>query len=72
MATTMFLETELADKGGEGDPIEFEVGRSSFYGGENLIYLVIDGKTVILNERAGRELVDAFVRVGDYLGYRGH
>lgn len=65
----MFLETTLKDKEERTKAIDFEVGRSSYYGGENLIYLVFNGTTVILDEAAGRELVDAFDRVGHYLGY---
>lgn len=70
MATTMFLETTLKDKGGEGPDIDFEIGRSSAYDGENLIYLVVDGTTVVLDETAGRELVNAVSRVAGYLGYQ--
>jgi hypothetical protein len=70
VATTMFFEETLTDHGGKGEPVEFEFGRSSFYG-ENLLYFVIDGKTVIVSAAQGRRICEAMASVGSYLGYDG-
>lgn len=69
MATTVFFEEDIKDAGGKNGDVHFEVGRSSYLNGENLIYLSIDGKTLILDEKTGRELVEAFERLGRYLSY---
>lgn len=71
MATTMFFEETLSDKGGhsKSQPVKLEFGRSSFYGGENLVYLTIDEKTVILDAEMGAKLVNAMQDLGHYLGY---
>jgi hypothetical protein len=49
--------------------MRLEFGRSSFYGGENLIYLTIDDKTLIVDEATGRKISDAMWELGVYLGY---
>jgi hypothetical protein len=49
--------------------MRLEFGRSSFYGGENLIYLTIDDKTLIVDEATGRKICDAMWELGVYLGY---
>ncbi len=68
MATTMFFEKTLTDKEANDVSIEMEFGRSSYYG-ESLIYLTIDGSSLILDEKAGRELCEAFSSLSAYLGY---
>jgi hypothetical protein len=64
----MFFEGILKDK--ERDiSMEMEFGRSSFYDGENLIYLNVNGKGVVLNEEEGRKLFQSMMELGSYLGY---
>jgi hypothetical protein len=69
MATTMFFEETVQDKEGEAS-IELEFGRSSYYHGESLVYLTINGTTVILDEKVGRKLCEAMDDLAAYLGYR--
>ena len=69
MATTMFFEKKIRDKEEKNATIDVEFGRSSFYGGESLMYFAIDGKSVIVNEKTGREIYDAMQSLGAYLGY---
>ncbi len=69
MATTMFFEETLKDAAKSGNSVEVEVGRSSYLGGENLVYLVINGKTLILDEKMGRKFCEAVNGLGQYLGY---
>ncbi|PQJ12806.1 hypothetical protein CJD36_003415 [Flavipsychrobacter stenotrophus] len=69
MDTTVFFEENIKDAGGKNGEVHFEMGRSSYLNGKNLIYLSIDGKNLILDENTGRELVDAFNKIGHYLSY---
>jgi hypothetical protein len=70
MATTMFFEEqEVRDAARSGNSITLEFGRSSYLGGENLIYMVVDGKTLILDEETGRKVFEAMDSLGAYLGY---
>lgn len=70
MATTMFFEEQVVkDAGKSGNKITLEFGRSSYLGGENLIYMMIDGKTLILDEKTGRKVYEAMEALGGYLGY---
>lgn len=67
MATTMFFEEEIRDQDGRAT-MEVEIGRSSFYK-EDSVYLVVDGKTVIMDHATAKRFVDAVVAVGDYHGF---
>lgn len=69
MATTMFFEETLRDKEKQDAAVDLEFGRSSYYNGENLIYLKIDDTTLIVDEETGKRLVEAMSDVGRYLGY---
>jgi hypothetical protein len=69
MATTMFFEGVLTDKVRKDQNIEIEFGRSSYYSGESLVYLTVDGKTLILDEATGRKMLDAMDSLRGYLGY---
>ncbi|MFD2263484.1 hypothetical protein ACFSM5_11340 [Lacibacterium aquatile] len=69
MATTMFFDKTLQDKGSPSEKIDLEFGRSSFYDGESLMYFVIDGKTVIVDEKTGREIYERMQELAGYLGY---
>jgi len=69
MATTMFFEETICDKEDKEMAVDLEFGRSSYYHGENLLYLKIDDKAIILDEKTGRRLVEAMVDTGRYLGY---
>ena len=68
MATTQFFEKTLVDRGDKNKRMELEFGRSSFYGGENLMYLQVDGKLLILDRDTMHELFAAMERLADYLG----
>ena len=68
MATTVFFEKLLKDKVGEAQPVKLEFGRSSFTG-ENLLYVSIDGKPIIVDKATGREICEAMGNVATYLGY---
>jgi len=69
MATTMFFEEGLKDAARSGNTIDLEFGRSSYLDGKSLVYLVIEGKTLILDEEMGRKFCDAAERLSSYLGY---
>lgn len=64
MATTMYFDEVIRDQGNKIS-MEVEIGRSSFYP-EDSIYLVIDGKTVIMDRKMAKKFVDAVVCVGQY------
>lgn len=66
MATTMYFEETLRDKGGAGEPIDLEFGCSTYYG-ESLVHLVIEGKTLILDRTSGNQLLDAMGDLNTYL-----
>lgn len=68
MATTMFFDEVVRDKV-EKESMQIEFGRSSYYDGESLIYLNVDGKSVIMDEQAGRKLCAAVSQLASYLGY---
>lgn len=68
MATTCFFEEVLKDKEVNVE-IDLEFGRSSYYGGESLIYLRVGETHLIMNEKSGRALYAAMSNLGTYLGY---
>ena len=68
MATTTFFEETVRDKERKSETIDLEFGRSSYYG-ENLIYVRMDNRTVILDEPTGRRLCEAMSSVGRHLRY---
>lgn len=66
----------------ENAEISLEFGRSSFYSGcsyetpsrgkfsgQDLIYLTIDDKTVIVDQATAKEICDAFWELGVYFGW---
>lgn len=67
MATTIYFEETIADQGGK-DKMQVELGRSSFYP-EDSIYLVVDGKTVIMDRATAARFVEAVQAVGQYHGF---
>jgi hypothetical protein len=69
MATTTFFEESICDKERKGETINLEFGRSSYYYGESLIYLRVNGQSVILDEATGRRLCEAMGSLGRYLSY---
>ncbi|HEY5796094.1 MAG TPA: hypothetical protein VIU82_13870 [Bosea sp. (in: a-proteobacteria)] len=69
MTTTPYLDAVLVDVTDRTEPMELEFGRSSYWQDENLIYLVVDGRSLILDEATGRQLYDAMMKLGAYLGY---
>lgn len=68
MATTMFFEGPVTDKESKNQ-LPLEIGRSSYYGGENLIYINMGETGVILNEADGRKFCEAISNLASYLGY---
>lgn len=64
MATTMYFNEVIRDQGNKIS-MEVAIGRSSFCP-EDSIYLVIDGKTVIMDRKMAKKFVDAVVCVGQY------
>ncbi|WP_288421008.1 hypothetical protein [uncultured Pantoea sp.] len=66
MATTIFFEETVTDQGGKTS-MDIELGRSSFYE-EDSIYIIVDGKTVIMDRDTAKRFVDAVVSVGHYHG----
>lgn len=66
MATTMYFEETVKDQGGK-TTFELEMGRSSYYP-EDSIYLIVDGKTVIMDRATAKRFVEAVVSVGQYHG----
>lgn len=69
VTTTQYLDTVLVDVTDRSEPMELEFGRSSYWQGENLIYLVVDGRSLILDDATGRQVYKAMMKLGSYLGY---
>lgn len=67
MATTTYFEETVKDQGGKTE-MELEIGRSSFYP-EDSIYIVVDGKTVIMDRKTAKRFVEAVSSVGFYHGF---
>lgn len=67
MATTMYFDETIKDQGGRTE-MEIEIGRSSFYP-EDSIYIIVDGKTVIMDRKTAKKFVDAVNSVGFYHGF---
>lgn len=67
MATTMYFEETIKDQGGRTE-MELEIGRSSFYP-EDSIYIIVDGKTVIMDRKTAERFVEAVNSVGFYHGF---
>ncbi|MGE8405401.1 MAG: hypothetical protein ACN6PP_27815 [Delftia tsuruhatensis] len=67
MATTMYFEETIKDQGGRTE-MELEIGRSSFYP-EDSIYIIVDGKTVIMDRKTAKRFVEAVNSVGFYHGF---
>ena len=66
MATTMYFEETIRDQGDKA-MLDVELGRSSFYK-EDSIYLIVDGKTVVMDRATAKRFVEAVVAVGQYHG----
>lgn len=66
MATTMYFEETVLDQGGK-IKMQIELGRSSYYP-EDSIYLVVDGRTVIMDRATAQRFVNAVLSVGRYHG----
>jgi hypothetical protein len=65
MATQEFFHEIVKDKKRDIS-VDLEFGRSSFYG-ENSLYIIVDGKQVILSTENAKKLVMGMVSVGQYL-----
>jgi len=68
MATTMFFEKTLQDYGKPDVKVNLEFGRMSHYG-DNLMYFVIDGKTICVDHETGRKIYKGMQETGIHLGY---
>ena len=69
MATTSYFEETIKDQGAKTE-MELEVCRSSFYA-EDSIYIIVDGKTVIMDRKTAKKFVEAVNSVGIYHGFIG-
>lgn len=69
MATTCFFEETISDLEKKDAKIEFEFGRSSFYG-ENLMYFKINGVALIVDDKTGRKIAEQMENLAAYLGYQ--
>ncbi len=69
MSTTPYFDGVLVDATDRSEPMEIEFGRSSDWQDENLIYLVVDDRSLILDDATGRTLYQAMMKLGAYLGY---
>jgi hypothetical protein len=69
MTTTVFYHKIIHDKEKQDVKIELEFGGSSFYGGENLMYLRIDGKFMVLDRETGVKIFNAVQKLGTYLSF---
>ena len=69
LATTCYFEETIRDKEDKGTPLDLEFGRSSSLGGVNLMYLVVDGKSFILDEATGKRIYSAMMGLGEFLRY---
>lgn len=49
--------------------MEVEFGRSSYWNDENLIYLTVNDRSLIMDDATGRAFYDAMIKLGRYLGY---
>lgn len=67
MATTMYFEETIKDQGGKTE-MELEIGRSSYYP-EDSIYIIVDGKTVIMDRETAKRFVEAVNSVGFFHGF---
>jgi len=68
MATTCFFEETISDLEKKEARIDFEFGRSSFYG-QNLMYFRINGEGVIVDEETGKKIAEQMQGLAAYLGY---
>lgn len=57
----------IKDQGGT-DSLTVEIGRSSYYEGDS-IYIIVDGKTVIMDRVTAKRFVDCVLELGIYHGF---
>lgn len=67
MATTVYFEELLKCQGGK-ESMEIEFGRSSFYE-EDSIYLVVDGKSIVMDRATAKSFIESAARIGTYFGF---
>lgn len=67
MATTMFFEETIKDQCGKSK-MNLEFGRSSYYK-EDSLYIVVDGKGLIVDKATALRIIDAMNDVASYLGW---
>lgn len=69
MSSTPYYDGVVIDQTDRSAPLEIEFGRSSDWQDENLIYLVVDGRPLIMDDATGRQIYMAMMKLGAYLGY---
>jgi hypothetical protein len=68
MTTTVYFDNVLQDIENKAAAIALEFGRSSLHG-KDLMYLLLDGTQVIVDEKMGRELYTKMRDLASHLGY---
>jgi len=69
VTTTQYFDRVIVDVSDRSEPMEVELGRSSYWGDENLIYLTVNDQSLIMDDATGRALYEAMMKLGSYLGY---
>lgn len=70
MGTTVFFEQPLNDAANRETPIDhFEFGRTTFFKGENRMYMKVDDKQIIFEPEKEKEFFESVFSLGFYLGY---
>ena len=67
--TTVFYYNIIYNKEKQDVKTELEFGGTSFYGGENLMYLRIDGKFMVLDRETGVKILNTALKLGTYLSF---
>jgi len=68
MATTIFFEENLQNAGGSARELQLEVGTTNFIR-ENSIYITVDGKQIVMDEKMSKKFVEAVGKIGRYYGF---
>ena len=67
MATTTYFEETVKCQGGK-ESLKIELGRSSYFEDDS-IYLVVDGKAIVMDLETAKRFVKAVSTVGHYFGF---
>ncbi|RDJ27652.1 hypothetical protein DWF00_12020 [Bosea caraganae] len=69
VTTTQYFDRVIVDVTDQSEPMEVEFGRSSYWGDENLVYLTVNDRSLIMDDATGRAFYEAMMKLGSYLGY---